>query len=215
MAPDKLKKIPGFSQERYAGVVSLFHTSERVSQAPPVGPPQPRSPMHLGEIVHAVKVGFRDPPPAGLQPEMLVRVWISRTDATVRGFPSTVMKKFGASIGGRKWSRYRRRALTARTPTGTVRSLLPFPITFTFLPCQSMFASSIPTSSPTLMPVLKRVCTMAPSLAPHHTPTGQCIIIFSMSSFVNSPGLRRGTLGGFMRASGDTFMNFSSASQLR
>ena len=46
----------------------------------------------------------------------------------------------GLSGSGRKRSRYRSKAFSAEPPKGTIRSLLPFPITFTYLP--SMFMSS-------------------------------------------------------------------------
>ncbi len=60
---------------------------------------------------------------------------------------------YGDTSRGRPALRHRATALTAGTPSGTVRSLLPLPSTLSTWRASSTSSISSPTSSPTRMPV--------------------------------------------------------------
>jgi len=72
-------KIKGLSDEYLEGYVAMLYPSQRRSEDTfRVGPDKARSPSHLPQLAHPVKVLLRAPLPPNVRQEMIVWVWFTR-----------------------------------------------------------------------------------------------------------------------------------------
>lgn len=72
-------KIKGVSDDYLEGYVAMLYPSQRRTEDIfRVGPDKARSPSHLPQLAHPVKVLLRDPLPPNVRQEMIVWVWFTR-----------------------------------------------------------------------------------------------------------------------------------------